>query len=403
MNQQTWWQRPQLRDDEVEGDERRVTWLELFFDLVFVVVIAELSHMLAGHINLVSLGSFIFLFIPVWWAWVGATFYTDRFETEDISVRVFTFLQMLTVAAMAIFVHDALGETSAQFALAYAAFRGVLVFLWWRVGRHNPHYRSMAQRITIGFSISVILFVVSVFIPPPARFAFWAIGLFVDLVTPWIVRGISRINVDKQTTSPKMIERFGLFTIIVLGETIVGVVQGVAQQHNFIMTTAIVGVLGMALAFSIWWIYFEFVALRRVKVGPRPSLAWTYLHLPLVMSIAATGAAIGVVIADEGGPVESEARWLISLAVSTVFLTTGFLGLTLQQHILPQTVLRTSFWLKVAGGVLALAIGWWGGSLSAIALLSLLLLLLFINIGHSFFVRYGQSPGGESNLEDVLD
>src|SRR5690349_13150855 len=94
-----WWQPPRLifADDE---EERRVSWLELFYDLVFVVVISQLSHYLAEHVSLAGALSFGLLFVPVWWVWIGGTIYNARFETPDISYRVATLAQMLPVAAM---------------------------------------------------------------------------------------------------------------------------------------------------------------------------------------------------------------------------------------------------------------------------------------------------------------
>src|SRR3712207_6228412 len=101
-----WWERPELRSDVDGSRERRVDWLELFFDLVFVVVIAELAHSLATHVSLAGVASYALLFVAAWWVWIGGVFYTERFETFDISIRLFTVALMVPVAAMALFVHD---------------------------------------------------------------------------------------------------------------------------------------------------------------------------------------------------------------------------------------------------------------------------------------------------------
>ena len=184
MAKRQWWEKPRLRTDEEEEHERRVTWLELFFDLVFVVVVAELSHSLAEHISVEGIIGFILLFIPVWWNWIGGTFYNERFETNDVSNRIFVFLQMLPVAALAVFAHDALGETSVGFTLAYAAGRVLIIFLWLRGGWHEKIFRPVSNRYAIGFSVSVLLFVGSIFVAPPVRFWLWGLGLLIDLVTP---------------------------------------------------------------------------------------------------------------------------------------------------------------------------------------------------------------------------
>ena len=96
-----WWQKPGLRTDEEDKKHRPVTWLELFFDLVFVVVIARLSHNLVGDVTAGGLFVFLFMFVPVWWIWNGVTYYNERFESEGVEMRFFTFLTMIPVAGLA--------------------------------------------------------------------------------------------------------------------------------------------------------------------------------------------------------------------------------------------------------------------------------------------------------------
>lgn len=97
-----WWQPPQLRIDRNGETERHATWLELFYDLVFVVTITQLSHTLSANISLSGVLSFVALFVPVWWAWIGATFYATRFDTDDVGHRLLTLFQMMAITALAI-------------------------------------------------------------------------------------------------------------------------------------------------------------------------------------------------------------------------------------------------------------------------------------------------------------
>jgi low temperature requirement protein LtrA len=123
-----WWKAPRrVSDREID---RRVTFLELFYDLVYVVLIAELAHTLSENINLLGIGSFVFLFVIVWWAWINGTMYHDLHGHNDIRTRVLTFVQMLCVAAMAVFAHNALGKESVGFALSFAAMQLTLTYLW---------------------------------------------------------------------------------------------------------------------------------------------------------------------------------------------------------------------------------------------------------------------------------
>lgn len=97
-----WLQPPQLRSREDGEDHRHATWLELFYDLVFVVAIAQLAHNLSNDVSLSGFSGFVVLFIPVWWAWIGTTFYANRFDSDDIGHRLLTGLQMVAIAAIAV-------------------------------------------------------------------------------------------------------------------------------------------------------------------------------------------------------------------------------------------------------------------------------------------------------------
>jgi low temperature requirement protein LtrA len=316
MAKRIWWQKPQIRTDEEQHLHRKVSWLELFFDLVFVVIIAELSHTLAIDVSWVGAGKYTLLFLPAWWVWIGATYYNERFETEGIENRLFTFLLILSVAGLAVFSHHGLGETSVGFALSYVFARSIVTFLWWRAGYHQPSFRPTAKRFVIGSSISIAFFILSVFVPPPTRFILWVIGLFIDINTPiFTVKYQAKLP---KFSSSRLPERYGLFMIIVLGEAVVSVVQGLAAKEHFNFADAITGILGMTLTFGIWWIYFDFVARRPPKPATGWVFAWGYLHMPLVMSVTATAAGINNVIASKATVLPLNVRCLIcgSLAIS---------------------------------------------------------------------------------------
>src|ERR1700752_23371 len=260
-----WWQAPRSASNHPE--ERRVTFLELFYDLVYVVIIAELSHALAGNMSLAGIGTFIFLFIIVWWAWFNGAMYHDLHGNNDIRTRVFTFLQMLTVAAMAVFVHNALGEGSTGFAITYAAFHLILTWLWWRTGVHDPNHRPLSQPYSSTFLITSLLFIGSIIIPTPWRFVLWVLALLIDLSLLSLLWTHRNMAIQEEINrvvliSPSAVERFGSFTIIVLGEVIVGVVSGVAEHAHLSWLAGGSAFLGMMIAIGLWWVYFDFVSGR---------------------------------------------------------------------------------------------------------------------------------------------
>lgn len=293
------WQPPRLRIDEEEHGERRATWLELFYDLIFVVAIAELSHYLKAHFSFLGFLEFSLLFVPVWWCWIGATFYATRFDTDDLSDRLTALIQMAIIAVMAANIHHGLSESSVGFALSYIAFRGMLIGQYINAGYHIPQARSLTTWYSIGFSASIVLWLASIFVPIPWRFLLWGLGVVVDFITPLTA---GKLVAKIPPSMSHITERIGLFTIIVLGESVVAVVQGVAQQDwNF--DSVVMGLLGLTMAFSFWWLYFDSVdgsPLEAMKAGKmHVALFWLYIHLPFVIALAATAVGVEYLISHD--------------------------------------------------------------------------------------------------------
>jgi low temperature requirement protein LtrA len=378
-----WWQPPHPASQHPE--ERRITFLELFYDLVYVVIIAELSNALAGNVSVASIGTFVFLFIIVWWAWFNGAMYHDLHGNNDIRTRVFTFLQMLAVAGMAVFAHNAMGEGSAGFAITYAAFHLILTWLWWRTGVHDPNHRPLSQPYSATFLITSGLFILSIFIPTLWRFVLWALALLIDLAFLFLLwtnrnRAIQAQINRVELISSSAVERFGLFTIIVLGEVIVGVVSGVAEHPHLSWLAGGTALLGMLIAIGLWWVYFDFVSGRPPMPHTRSRLLWIYLHLPITMGIAAVGASILNVVENAGEPLPREVRLLlvgaIALALTSMSLILKNLNLPESQYIL----YRTGGRVKFIAGVLILIAG-----LTPISIVPLLVVLIVLLLAPVFY------------------
>ena len=236
-----WLQPPRLRVGESDERPRRATWLELFYDLVFVVAVSQLAHRLSQDVSITGFLSFAALFVPVWWAWIGTTFYANRFDTDDIGRRILMGLQMLAIAALAVNVHHGLSTTSVGFALAYAASRVLLILEYLWAGWNIPEARPLTNRYAAGFSAGAFLWLISVFVPLPFRLELWAVGLLIDFITPI---SLGKLLLKMPPHPEHLPERFGLFTIIVLGEAVVAVVNGISGI-DWNMTNILVAVLGI--------------------------------------------------------------------------------------------------------------------------------------------------------------
>src|ERR671911_605635 len=306
--------------------ERHATWLELFFDLVFVVIISQLSHFLLHEISLLRFLEFLFLFIPVWWAWTGVTFYSTRFYSDDIGHRLLLLLQMGGAGAMAVNISGAFNNTFSGFAISYAFMRFILIVEYIRVFKNtiksSESANPLVKRYIIGFSIAAIIWFISAFVTiSEIRTGLWIIGLIVDFATP-ITAG--KLHSQFSPDVSHLPERMGLFTLIVLGESIVGIVTGMTdQQWN--LYSVIVSSLGLCISFSLWWLYFDSSGRLPIQILIEKSnvaiyFIWLYIHFPLVVAITAVGVGIRHIISNEQySALPASDLWLICISVS-IFL-----------------------------------------------------------------------------------
>jgi low temperature requirement protein LtrA len=320
------------RDNDGNNTNRHATWLELFYDLVFVVVISQLAHNLEEDFSLYGFLGFLALFVPVWWSWTGAAFYATRFDTDDLGHRILILLQMVGAAALAVNVSDALENDSAGFALSYAAIRIILVLEYVRTGISKSFSSAtpLIRRYTIGFLCAAIVWIISAFIPPPFRFALWGIGLAIDFATPITARRLQSQFAPHISHLP---ERMGLFTIIVLGESVLEVVAGVSTTEFDIYSMLILG-LSLSIPFSLWWLYFDSVngaPIRALREKGRIGVysLWLFGHFPLVVAITSVGVGLGYITSNAHGLALSYSdQWLVCGSVALSLGAQGILHLS---------------------------------------------------------------------------
>jgi low temperature requirement protein LtrA len=296
-----------------DGGHRTATWLELFYDLAFVVAIAILGERLLDDTTWTGLWSFLGYFALLWWLWASHTFYADRYDTDDLVYRLWAAAQMVAVLVMAASLAHGPSESTTVFAAGYAIARLVLLALYWRVYRHVSETRRLVAGYLIGFGAAAVVWLASVFVPDPARFVIWGVALAIDLATPWVVR-------RQQATVPldesHLPERFGLFVILVLGESLAAVVAGLSHI-GWASSSLIAAILGVLLATLLWWLYFDnaegSVVRRRNIEGKtwRPT-GWIYTHLPLAAALAIVGVALDqAILSAGGGQMPPAQRWLL--------------------------------------------------------------------------------------------
>lgn len=277
---------------------RKVTWVELFFDLIFVAAVSQVAAPLHERYSLAELARFTPLFVLIWWAWTGHTLFSSRFNTDDVIQRALTLAQIFAVAVMAANAKDALdSRSSAGFAAAYAGVRFVLVAQYARA-RHVVEARPLTIRYLTGHGAAALLWLSSALVPAPARFWIWGIAFVVDFSTPWLaVRHSAKIPHD----AAHLPERFGLFTLILLGEAVVAVMRGMESQEDWPVQAAISAIGGMAALFAVCWWYFDSATVDATQPirSRRDAIVfqmWSYAHLPLYLGVAVAGVGLERVV-----------------------------------------------------------------------------------------------------------
>jgi low temperature requirement protein LtrA len=293
---------PSLWGPAAAAAARRVTWIELFFDLVFVAVVAQVGAPLAEHYTPAAVLRYAFLLFLTWWAWHGYAVYTTRFDASDRIQRATTLLQMVAVIFMAANAEgDLASESSAGFAAAYALMRLILVGEYARASG-VPAARRLAREYATGYGVAAGLWLVSAIAPLSIRFWLWGLALAVDVGTAVIT---SRHATTLPPHAAHLPERFGLFTLILLGESIVAIVKGIQSQTDWSLAAALPAFAGIGLVFAMWWGYFDAASGAadrhvRTRQDARWLQVWSYAHLPLYLGVALVGVGIEHIVVTGG-------------------------------------------------------------------------------------------------------
>jgi low temperature requirement protein LtrA len=330
-----WFRPPRAHGDVVE--DRSVTFLELFYDLVFVLLIAQIAHTLADQVTWAGVRDFVVVFGLIWIAWVNGTLYHDLHGGEDGRSRTYIFTQMSLLVLLAVFTgHAADDATDGRgFAIVYTLLLLFISWQWFDVRRFDtPEWRKVAGRYVMGMVMIAVIVFASIFVDnPTTRVWFWAAAVGLTILGNVVATLVPRTEEMEAAIAPteSLVERFGLFTIIVLGEVVVGVADGVASsEHNFV--TIFTAVLAMWIGFGFWWNYFDFVGGRQPGPG-RQRAGWVFAHLPLAVSISAAGAGMVGLIEHAGeGRTPAPTAWLVGGATAGVALSIVALTFSIGTH-----------------------------------------------------------------------
>ena len=296
----TLWQPPRPHGEQPR--ERVVGPLELFYDLAVVVLVAQAARHLAGHLTWRGLGEFTVIFTLVWIAWANGSLHHELHGHEDARARGTFLLQIV-----------------------------VLAVLWLLASRADrPEYRRPSRLFVTGTAACAILLVGTALLPAGARVPAWGLIDVAYLAGFVTVMFATPAEATAVLVTDALIERFGLITIIVLGETLTGVVAGLAREPISGLTLS-VGLVAVVVGFGAWWTYFDFAGHRPPRPEPPATLQWLLSHLPLTAAIAAMGAAmVSLVDHAHDGRTPAATAWVLCGGTAVVLGATMLVAASLQ-------------------------------------------------------------------------
>jgi len=280
------------------GEEHRAaTPLELLFDLCFVVAVSRAASLLhhaesAGHAGS-AIVSYVLVFFALWWAWMNFTWFASAYDNDDVVYRVLTLVQITGVLVLAAGVPRAFEHRDFDVVfVGYLISRAGLVSLWLRAGRHDPSRRTTVHRMAAGESLCMVGWAGVAVIGWPV-WAFVVMGL-IELAVPMWAEKAART----QWHAEHIAERYGLFTLIVLGETILAssiAFQAVVDDRNADVTVVLTAIGALLTVFSMWWLYFAKQSATSLTTL-RLAFLWGYGHYVIFAAAAAVGAGVAVMV-----------------------------------------------------------------------------------------------------------
>jgi low temperature requirement protein LtrA len=302
---------------------KRVTWAELFFDLVFAFALTEVSALLLHDYSPAGVGRALVVFVPIYWAWVGTSVHANTHDVDNLVGRIGIFAVGLCSMFMALAVPGAYGERGVYFGAAYFTLRIILAGLvFWGE-------RMAITPFSVALFVTGPLMLVGGLLDGPARLIVWVAAAAVDLATPLLTR--KRLTVIR-FHAEHLPERFGLFLIIALGESIVAVGVPAAAQPDLSPISMVSVAVAFVLACSLWWVYFVFAAdtmrhrLATTAVQTdfiRQMLS--YGHLALIGAILAVAVGLEVVVSHPDHELPSGAAALLYGGCALYLATFGYI------------------------------------------------------------------------------
>lgn len=288
-NAQSWWGPP--KKFSTEAKERKISWLELFYDLVYVIAVSRITHHLAEHLDYSGLLDYTYFFVMIFWGWLNGSFHHDLHGTSGLRTSLMTLWQMLIIAGLVVTINNSGEHLLFNLTIALMVMQLYITYMWWSVGIYDKAHRPLNRPYTILYLTSFALMFLTFFLKQPYIRIVFSLTLFLNYLPPFVAIIKRRNETLDYRLSESMTERLGLFTIIVFGEVILGIVNGVSALHDLNVSIWLNFGLSILIVFALWWIFFSLVSDRPCKKSFLNGTLMQLFFIPALMGLGMTGAA----------------------------------------------------------------------------------------------------------------
>ncbi|MCB0495657.1 MAG: low temperature requirement protein A [Cyclobacteriaceae bacterium] len=385
LKSSNWWGPPKKFSTDFE--DRKVSWLELFYDLVYVIAIAKITHHLSEDLSLNNLFVFVYFFVMIFWGWLNGSLYHDLHGTTGIRTRLMTLWQILIVAALVIVIDFSRADAVFNITIVLMIMQVYITYLWWSVGIYDKYHRKLNRPYTVFYLLSFALLFASLYVEPQYLWMVFYTTLVLNYLPPFVSVAFLGRNASAFTLSSSMSERMGLFTIIIFGEVMSGVITGVGHLEELNTMVWVYFTLAVFIVFGLWWLFFTLISDVRCKSGYLKSSMLELLYIPTLLALGLMGMAFSGLFASYG---QAPGEWLSFNVIFGFSLALFLLGIATMMRLLnyPKQVGPAIFKVQLTLFSVAIAVlllTFVQLHLSLFAYLSLLLTLLLVL---NFIVNY---------------
>ncbi|MEP7197355.1 MAG: low temperature requirement protein A [Saprospiraceae bacterium] len=317
IHNKNWWGAPKKFSSDFE--ERKISWLELFYDLVYVIAISKITHNLALNFSASGFLDYIYSFGLLFWGWYNGSMYHELHGSKGLRTYLMTFWQIIIIAAVVVTLSSSPEKMLHNVTIAIMVMQVYITYIWWSVGIYDKEHRKLNKYFTFSFLFSLALMFATFYVHQPYLRIIFYLSLIINYLPPFLIVPQFKKRGLEFNLSTSMSERLGLFAIIMFGEVVLGVIHGVSEFNELDVFIWLKFGLALFVVFAIWWLFFAMIADREIEKGMTNANLIPLIYIPTLMALGVIGVSFSKLL-HEAGHIEDNNNIIFAIALAIFLL-----------------------------------------------------------------------------------